>query len=146
MRLPSTLLAVAIALVGCGKSSPPPSPHGPGRQVAGPSLPAVPARRPGRVAMIDPVMTPKVAALMRRVQAEDELCRDIPQNAKALRACNTRTRILDRLDKMGWCEGPEARPTAEQDWMKCKDDPGYQPGIYEKPYYTEKDIRELSVP
>ena len=74
---------------------------------------------------------PQVRELMRRIDIENGPCQGYGDVREKYRACNRRHRLLDELERRGWCWGQGAveRPISANDhWLLCTKIPTYRPG------------------
>jgi hypothetical protein len=68
--------------------------------------------------------------LMRRHDAEGDWCRGASgDDPETLHACNRRDLISIRIEELGYCWGSEKERAvgADMHWLKCTDQPNYDP-------------------
>lgn len=83
----------------------------------------------------------EIRPLMQTADMEDVAC-DIPNPARAYRACNRRYQAELVLERLGWCLGG-AYIVAELHWLRCSEDRFiYRPGALEAqgPPFSELEI------
>lgn len=89
----------------------------------------------------------KVGELMRRWNLENEWCRGASGNyPETYHACNRREILGWRIEKMGYCWGSAKanRSEAERHWIKCVDQPDYDPNapVRKPSLYSNAEIEE----
>jgi hypothetical protein len=88
-----------------------------------------------------------VRALLRMADMENGHCGNhTGRDADGFRACNRAWRVMLTLERRGWCWGSEnrMRVSADEHWLRCRDDPAYRPGyLGSHPPFTEREIREI---
>lgn len=85
------------------------------------------------------------AALIAEEERENEACRGgSGDDIATMRACNRRQVVMKKLQDSGWCWGG-ADIEADKRFIPCKPgDRDYSPGAFDKPYYSDEEIAELT--
>ncbi|MBC3874464.1 hypothetical protein [Undibacterium flavidum] len=71
---------------------------------------------------------PSIKQIIHDINEVNNKCRGLPgDSVEGKTACEKRDELMLKVERAGWCWGPEEAPGSQKNWIKCNDDPARAP-------------------